>query len=242
MVNGALAILALMAAAGPSASEPVGVLRATRGPVTVDGLPAPSGTLLARGQTLALGTGWGELLLGAHLRVRLSAGARVEVKGRHRVRLVRGRAWVELGARTSTSARFVMRERAVVIAPGTVAVLDASSSAVATVVGSCVLDGRIIRAGSSWSDARPERVEPGDGGLYLLVRREARARLGDLAGWRALVLAGARGAGPPDRWLDPEDPGARLGEPASVDLLLEESVRPPAFSDGATSRPAEGGP
>lgn len=226
-------LLSAASASVPTSSSAVGILRLARGPVLSNGASVGSGHLIRADEELRVGSGWAELLIGHHLRARISAGARVRVATRTQLELQGGRAWLELGAQAAPLT-IRLQHQALELAPGSVAVIDGSAKLVAVAAGRVRVDGLVVEAGWSWSQASPDRREPGDGGLLVLVRREARHAAGDLAGWRALVLAAAAVAeaeeAPPSTEL-----GARIGEPSSLDLLLEEALRPAPFSSDETS-------
>lgn len=209
--------------------EPAG--RAER---TEDAALERVGQLLGAGEVVQVEDGWSELLLGAHIRARLSSQTSLVLDGPRALRLTRGRVWLEVGHALRDPLRVELGEGAIEIEPGASVVLERSGGGFAYVErgrarlpwGPVVPPGHVGMA----KDGTAPRV--GGGEVFALVRREARAGLGDLAGWRAFLLeraAGVRLGERPVRGVEALVEGRILQHASSGERLYEEAVRPPPF-------------
>jgi hypothetical protein len=233
MVSAALALVALLAAE----TSPVGVVRVARGAVEVRrpaAQPARTGLEVHAGDRVVVGaSGWTELLLGPSLRARLSARSRLDLRGPASLALRGGRAWLAQAAASATVTVSV-DGRAVRVGPRSSVVLEATPPGrVAVVRGAAVVGPARVRAGQAARLEPDLRVLDGSAEALTVVRREARAALGDLEGWRALVLervraTRARGAPLASTRAQLRARGLE-GRAGAARLLVEEALRPPPF-------------
>ncbi len=221
-----LLLLALSLPEAPEAPSAVGVLRIARGEVRGPKGPIRSGALVRPGDRITVQAGWAELMLGPDARLRVSAETEIAFSegGEPAWALDRGRVWVELAGSATVSVR--LGELPARLAPGTAAVLE--PGLVAVFAGAIHMEGVRIQAGQANTPSGPRA---GGGELHALVRREAKAAVGDLEGWRAVLLRLVKetkvGDRPPPRFDEVVEPGALRGEP--FQLLLEEALRPAPF-------------
>jgi hypothetical protein len=222
------------------------VLGRARGSVVawhgVHAATAERGAVIHAGGALEV-SGWCELWTPREGRVRLSAAARVEV-GADRLRVERGRAWVQLPAAVQAyDLELVLGDWRVRVPSGSSVVVEESASAGAIVA---VRHGRaevhapgvaaplVVRPGEV-ARGEPPSVRTGGAALLELVASEAREGLGDPTRLHAYLVEQSRRAplGPLDTRalgelprLDAELAGADGG---SAGLTLEEALRPPPF-------------
>lgn len=188
-------------------------------------------------------SGWCELWTPRDGRVRLSASARVVV-GVERLRVERGRAWVQLPASVEAhDLELVVGDWRVRVPSGSSVVVEESASAGAIVA---VRHGRaevhapgiaapLVVTPGEVARGEPPMVRTGGAALLELVASEAREGLGDPTRLHAYLVEQSRRAplGPLDTRalgelprLDAELAGADGG---SAGLTLEEALRPPPF-------------
>ncbi|MBX2811033.1 MAG: hypothetical protein KTR25_04465 [Myxococcales bacterium] len=219
-------------------AEPVGVIRVSRGEVSwfeasQASVPPSSGALLCETNGVAVGVGWAELLVGKHGRIRLSSQTELQVSGIDRIRLLRGRVWLETGLRAPVYS-VLMKDYSMMIHPGSSVVIEHAHGGIITVVrGEVQLSSEHprIKAGQTGLVDGSEPVKRGGYELYALVRRETRAGLGDIAGWKAFLLNGINDL---DIGTRPHLTNESLVEAHSIppagegaDRMVEEALRPP---------------
>lgn len=218
-----------------SSAAPVGVVRVARGDVkTTSRAGAPA--LLRSGDRVSVGSGWAELLIGDHLRVRLSAKTELRDLDAGQLTLEEGRAWLELGGAAPSSILVRVGGTETRLEPGSSSVFERAENDIVSVSkGQVVLPGGAsVGPGYAAVVAQGGRPLVGGSEVKALVRREARSGLGDLAGWRALVLARALEAtAAKERPLGVENQvytGTLRTASGSQGALLEEAQRPSPFA------------
>lgn len=217
------------------APEAIGAVRIARGEVrSCEG--AELETLLRQGDCVEVRDGWSELMIGAHVRIRLSAATRVRFEP-GRIAVERGRAWIEVGGEAAVD--LVVGQVRARIAPRSAAIADVAGGTLAVRSGRADIDGEGAEEGyiAVFRDGRTS-IQLGGAETAALVRKEARSGLGDLAGWRAFLLSAAREAPirrPP--FVGEIGPPRALTGRNGAGALYEEALRPPPFFPGEIPPP-----
>ena len=234
-----------------SAVSAIAVVRMARGEVRVVSkfhpedtlLPARVGILMAVGDRVTTNNGWGEVLVGAHLRMRLSAQTDIVLHDERNIEIVRGRLWIEIGTKSPRiGVRVGLAE--VGVQPKTSVVFESTPAASVTVFRGQVDLPTGVKMSAGYTSPVDGHIPPRIGGreLQALVRRETRAGLGDLAGWKAFLLTAVAATEPGDSVPLPIEEVVRTrGMPSATgapDLVLEEALRPPLFLLEETIRSA----
>lgn len=237
---------ALLILSANTCADPIGVVRVSRGETQVHyahGTSGPtaglSGVLLCRGTRVSVGVGWAELLVGLHSRIRLSAETRLFLSEEDQLEVLKGRVWVQTGAK-GPEIEFQVSQARLMVMPGTSSIIESARNGIATVLKGQVKAGhqQVIAAKQTGFLNGIESPRVGGEEIQALVRREARAGLGDLAGWKAFLLKSIQEMDLAQYSSSPVNNEVRARSVpigASItDNVAEEALRPSPFSDENT--------
>lgn len=213
-----------VAAVGPS---PSGVVRVARGSVQdcEARVGVSAGHLLPGGSAcLEVGPrGWAELLVGMHLRVRVSAQTRLRIE-EGGLRVERGRVWLQYGA-ASESVPVRLRDREFRIRAQSSAVFEAAREVVSVFAGEVEVGSGRMGRNQSFAGGQ---IVAGGSRIRALVRNETRAGLGDLEGWRAYLLAAVAEVELRTTREQAPRPSSEIDDEMGPSFF-EAAVRPPPF-------------